>query len=107
MRNSGFKIEKEIFMIGSIGTATPPLACLDFIFSNLLAYPPIIKGQEGGLIWNSQRDQTSNFSEFEHLAFRQTRKLFFCPPHLIATLHDDPFGTHTAAQVNNSKRTQG
>lgn len=40
-----------------------------------------------------QRDRTKCLSESEHLAFRETGKVFFCPLQNIATLDDDLFGT--------------
>lgn len=57
-----------------------------------MAYSPTGRGQDGGKQWNAQRDQTRFLSEFENLAFRDTRKVFFSPLHLLATLDDDRFG---------------
>lgn len=51
---------------------------------------------DGSATWMSQRDQTPNLSEFENMAFRETRRVFCHILHMFATVDDDLFGTRAA-----------
>lgn len=98
---SSFNPEKTSVALGILGTKIKYLLCLRFIFSNMLAYSPTGRSEDGGVTWKSQVDQTRSIIEFEHLAFREIRKAFSFPLHIIATLDDGPFGTRAVGfQVN-------
>lgn len=75
--NPGFILEMTAISMGALGTKINSIRRLLFIFSTLIVYCTTGKGKEGGVTCISQRDQTDGILEFEHLAFRETRKSFF------------------------------
>lgn len=66
------------------------------LVTNILAYPPTGRGNSRQQRWSAQRDQTRQLTEFDSIALRETRKIFFVPLHMMATLDDDLFGTRAA-----------
>ncbi|PXF43275.1 hypothetical protein BWQ96_07002 [Gracilariopsis chorda] len=89
----GFSFCKTIDVHSHSGKSAPSLERIRFIASNILAFSATSHGQDGHKEWNSQRDQTQKLWEFEELSFRDTKKVFFVPLHLLATFDDDLYGT--------------
>lgn len=90
---SGFSFAKTIEIRKQSGSSITSLEIVRFIADKILAYSATGRGSDGHNEWNSQRDQTRQLGEFE---FRQSRKVFFVPLYLLATLDDDLFGTRAA-----------
>ncbi|PXF43284.1 hypothetical protein BWQ96_06981 [Gracilariopsis chorda] len=93
---TGFSFEKNIEVLRQAGSTAPSLDRVRFIADNILEYAPTGRGRQGEMHWNAQRDQKRQLSEFESIGFRDTRKVFFCPLHLLATLDDDLYGTRAS-----------
>ncbi|PXF41823.1 hypothetical protein BWQ96_08471 [Gracilariopsis chorda] len=93
---TGLSFDKTVSVLRQSGSIVPSLDRVRFIAENILVYSLTGRGTDGEFQWNSQRDQTRQLSEFEHLALCDTRKVFFSPLHLLATLDDDLFGTRAA-----------
>lgn len=92
----GLTLEKSCDVLRRFGAVTPSLDRVRWISDNVLDYSAVGRGNDGSATWLSQRDQTPSHTEFEHLAFRETRRVFFHLLHMFATLDDDLFGTHAA-----------
>lgn len=75
------------------GAVVPPIQRVRWIAAHLIAFPVVGRGGDGFSNWTSQRDQTPNLSEFERVAFKDTRRIFLHLLHLTLTLDDDLFGT--------------
>ena len=74
---SGFSFEKATTLLTQAGCVTPSLELIRFISSNILAYSPTGRGSEGTLLWNAQRDQTRQLSEFEISVSGNEEGIFF------------------------------
>lgn len=93
---TGFSMEKCVHLLNRMGLHAPVMSEVRFIANHLLAYSPVSRGRDGLQAWNACRDHTQQLTEFETLAFREVRKVFFSTMHLFATLDDDLFGTRAA-----------
>ena len=76
---TGFSFEKAIMIQRQNGCVAPSLEITRFIADNILAFSPTGRVGDGSNTWNAQRDRTRQLSEFESLAFRESRKVFFSP----------------------------
>jgi len=94
--------ERTIQLLAELGNIPPSLERIRFIAGNVKAYSPTGRGEEGAMQWFAQRDRTRHLSEFETLAFRETKKVFFSPLQLLATLDDELHGTRA---VDNQVKT--
>lgn len=63
---------------------------------NLLAFPIVGRGKDGSSTWAAQRDQTPHISEFEHIAFKDTRDDFLHATCMFLTSNNELFGTRAA-----------
>ena len=73
---TGLRFDKTVSVLHQSGTIVPSVERVRFIAENILAYFATGRGKKGELRRNSQRDETCLLSEFESLAFRDTRKEF-------------------------------
>lgn len=85
--------ERSIPLLVQLGCITSSLGRVRFISGHIKAYSPNDRGDCGNTWWFSQRNRARRLSEFEALAFRETKKVFFSPIKLPATLDDDLHGT--------------
>ena len=83
-----FSLGKTIELLARIGINVPGKDIIYYISNNILAYIPIYRGNRG-MTWTERRDETPLLSQFERAAFYSTRKVFFNPNYLLATLDDD------------------
>lgn len=88
-----FSPAKSIEVLRRLGFAALTLSLFRFISSNLPAYSALSRADVGGMTWDSERDQTQLIGEFKKLAFQATRRIFFNPNHLLATLDDELYVT--------------
>ena len=87
-----FSLGNAIELLARIGLNVPGKDIIKYIYNKILASSPIDRGR-GGMTWTARRDETQLLCEFERTAFRSTRKIFFNPDYLLATLDDDVYGT--------------
>lgn len=91
---------KSVFVVAS-------LERVRLISYHVLAFSVSGIWEKGEKTRNSQRNSTWQLSEFENIAFRKTKLVFFTPLHLCATLDDELFGwraqQNTVKAISNRK----
>jgi hypothetical protein len=90
---TGFSQTRSIELLLLDNVTAPSPDRVRYIATNVLAFSPTGRGDQGQSTWQCSRDQTQSLSEFEKAAFRSSCRLFLTPNHTYATLDDDLYET--------------
>lgn len=94
---TGFSFDTTINMFRRFGAVSLSPDRVFWLPKNMLAY--FINGRtDCGDHWNSRRDHTQNFSDFEQTSFKQTRCVFLYNSRVFVDLYDDVFGTRASGK---------